>query len=389
MSTLLSDIDVLTQDYVGNYSTGTTKDDIRYRAINRSIEFNKRMVGLPNDEEIYSFYFSADQLFYDLPSKVSEALYLMYNNKLANTRGNQFEYFNYPEILQGAGNTPANKWSLTGINGKKQLIISASNKYGGVTLFNLDTIAEWAASDDASGLAVDSTFKYSGAGSMSFDITDSAGVATLTATGLNLDLQDLFDKYGFIKMQSWMTDNDIDDISLKLQSSSGNYYTITITLADDGTAFIQDDWQKLGFDTQNAVATGTPDLTAITQISIEYTLGASFTSATDFRLDSIFTTYPDKMDLIHLSNIKGYAADGVTEKTTLDTATDILYYSDDYDDFTDLIAQRAAINLWPQLLGDKEAYQLLKNDYKTNLKSFARRWPRKRVQGSFRTSLRR
>lgn len=386
---LLSDIDVLTQDYIGNYSTGTVKQNIRYRAINRSIEFNKRMVGLPNDEDIYSFYFSADQLFYDLPAKVSEALYLMFNNPLANTRGNKFEYFNYPEILQGAGNTPANKWSLTGINGKKQLIISAANKYGGITLFNLDTIAEWAASDDASGLEVNSTVKYSGAGSMSFDITDSAGVATLTATGLNLDLQDLFDKYGFIKMQSYMTDNDIDSIALKLQSSDGNYYTMTITTADDGTAFIADDFQKIGFNTKNAVATGTPVLASITQISIEYTLGSTFTSATDFLLDSIFTVYPDKIDLIHLSNVKGYATTTGAEKTTLDTATDVLYYSGDYDDFTDLIAQRAAINLWPQLLGDKEAYQLLKNDYKTNLKSFARRWPRKRVQGSYRTSLRR
>jgi len=386
---ILSDIDLLTKDYIGNYSTGTSKEDIRYRAINRSIEFNKRMIGLPNDEDIYSFYFSADQMYYDLPAKVSEGLYLMYNNPKANTRDNKFEYFNYPEILQGAGNTPANKWSLTGINGKKQLIVSASNKQGGVTLFNLDTISEWTASDDASGLTVDGTFKYSGAGSMSFDIADSAGVATLTASGLNVDLKDLFDKYGFIKMQSWMTDNDIDSIALKLQSSPGNYYTIAITIADDGTAFIQDDWQKLGFDTQNAVAVGTPDLTAITEFSVEYTLGASFTSAADFRLDSIFTTYPDKLDLIHLSNIKGTNAAGTVEKTTLDTSTDILYYSDDYDDFTDLIAQRAAINLWPQLMGDKEAYQLLKNDYKTNLKSFARRWPRKRVQGSFRTSLRR
>jgi len=385
----LSDIDLLTKDYIGNYSTGTSKEDIRYRAINRSIEFNKRMIGLPNDEDIYSFYFSADQMYYDLPAKVSEGLYLMYNNPKANTRDNKFEYFNYPEILQGAGNTPANKWSLTGINGKKQLIVSAFNKQGGVTLFNLDTISEWTASDDASGLTVDGTFKYSGAGSMSFDIVDSAGVATLTASGLNVDLKDLFDKYGFIKMQSWMTDNDIDSIALKLQSSPGNYYTIAITIADDGTAFIQDDWQKLGFDTQNAVAVGTPDLTAITEFSVEYTLGASFTSAADFRLDSIFTTYPDKLDLIHLSNIKGTNAAGTVEKTTLDTSTDILYYSDDYDDFTDLIAQRAAINLWPQLMGDKEAYQLLKNDYKTNLKSFARRWPRKRVMGSFRTSLRR
>ena len=387
--TTLGDIELLTKDYVGNYSTGTSKQDVTYRAINRSIEFNKRMVGLPNDEDIYSFYFSADQLFYDLPAKVSEGLYLMYNNKLANTRGDKFEYFNYPEILQGAGNTPAKKWSLTGINGKKQLIVSATNKYGGVTLFNLDDVTGWAASNDASDLSLDTTFKYEGSGALSFDITNSAGTATITKTGISLDLQDLFDKFGFIKFQSYMSDNNIDGITLKLQSSSGNYYIITVTVADDGTAFVEDEWQKIGFDTQNAVAVGTPDLSAITELSIAYDLGTGFVSAVDFRIDNIFTTYPDKLDLIHLSNIKGTNAAGTEEKTTLDTATDILYFADDYDDFADLIAQRAAINLWPQLLGDKEQYQLLKNDYKTNLKSFARRWPRKRVQGSFRTSLRR
>lgn len=389
MSTTLQDVILLTQDYVGNYGTGANRIEIIHRAINRSIEYNKRMVGLPNDESIYSFYFSADQFFYDLPANVIEPLYLTYNKKTSNNRANRFEYFNYPDVLQGIGNANERKWSMANINGKKQLIISARNEYSGQLIFSLDDITNWTASDDASDLSSDTNQKYQGTASIAFDITNSAGYATLTFTGLNLDIDALFERYGFIKLYTYMTDNNIDAVTLRLQSSAGNYHTITVTLADDGTAFAQDEWQKIGFDTQDSVITGTPDNTSITQISIEFELGLGFTSAADFRIDNIFTSYPDKLDLIYLSNVKGTDTTGATEKTTLDNPTDILWYSDDYDDFTDLIAQRAAINLWPHLKGDKEQFMLLKNDYKENLKSFARRYPRKRVAGSFSHYLRR
>lgn len=385
----MQDVDNLTKDYCGNYSTGTSRDDVRYRAINRAIEYLKRVISVPNDEEIHTFWYTDDQFFYDLPAKFAEALELKYHNPLSNRPDNKWGYFDYPHVLQGVGGTRARRWSVTSINGRKQLVVVGNNGLTGQTLLTMDSIDDVAVDDDASGLEINNITRYEGTGAIQFDITNSAGVASIVFTGLNIDLEELFERSGFLKFWAFMTDNELDSIAIKLQSSTGNYYTITTTTADDGTAFVENEWQKIGFHTEDAVATGTPDLTGITQITFEFDLGAGFVSATDFLIDQLFTAFPEQMDLVMYTNVKGTDSTGATEKTELTSADDILLFSGDYDDFTDLIAQRAAINLWPQLRGDKEQYILLKQDFNDNLKTFGRRWPRKRVQGVFRHSLRR
>lgn len=388
MSTTLSNVRELTRDYIGNYSTGSAKVDQIDRAINRSIERIKRDVGLPADEDIYTFWYTQDKLFYNVPSTFREGLYVAYNNKNANTNANQWDYFDYPTVLQGAGGQRHNRWSFTGINGKKQLVMVGYNGQTGNTILTCDTTTDVAASGDASGLAIDTITKVEGSASLSFDITDSTGTATITFSNLNLDLKDLFDKHGFIKMESYMSDNDIDDVTIKVLSSTGNYYTIAATLNDDGIDFVQDEWQKIAWHTDDKVAVGSPDLTAITEIAVSFGLGSTFTSAVDFRIDNIFTAYAEKMDFVYFTNAKGTDSAG-TAKTELNSEDDILYYSGDYDEYTTLIAQRAAIYLWPQLRGDKEAFLLLKGEHKEEIKSFVKAYPRKRRQGQFRHTLKR
>ena len=76
-------------------------------------------------------------------------------------------------------------------------------------------------------------------------------------------------------------------------------------------------------------------------------------------------------------------------RDSLDDDGDILYYGNEYMDYTELIAQRAAISLWTQLRGDNEAYVLLERKFNDNLKTFARANPRRRIQGTFNTYLKR
>lgn len=387
MSTTLQDIDNLTKDYCGNYSTGTAKSDVRYRAINRAIEFGKRVLTTPNDEDVFSFWYSDDQLFYDLPAKFLEALELKYNNPLANRNDNKWDYFDYPSVLQNAGGSRRNRWSVTNINGRKQLVVVGYNGLQGQTLLTMDSTDDVTAEDDAASLELNTLTRYEGVGALQFDLSNATGIGTIVFSGLNLDLEELFERSGFLKFFLFAaTGSSIDDITLRLTSSVGNYYTMNVTVADDGTAFASNEWQKIGFHTEDAVTTGTPDVNAITEISIEFDTNAALV---DVLIDQLFTAFPERMDLVMLSNIKGTAADGTTEKSVLDSGDDILNFSEDYDDYADLVAQRAAINMWPQLRGDKEQYILLKQDFNDNLKTFARRWPRKRVQGVFRHSLRR
>lgn len=388
MSTTLSDVRILTRDFIGQYSTGSAKEDQVDRAINRAIERIKREIGMPADEDIHTFWYTQDKLFYNLPSTFREGLYVQYNSKNANTLGNVWDYLDYPTVLQKAGGDRDNHWSFTHINGKKQLVMVGYNGHQGRTLLDCDTAENTAASGDASNLTVDEITKVQGSASLNFDITDSSGTATITFTSLNIDLEDLFDKNGFLKLWVYMTDNDIDDVTIKVQSSSGNYYNIIATQNDDGVDFVQDEWQKIAWDTSDKVAIGSPDLNNITEIAVSFGLGTGFTSAVDFRIDDLFSAYAEKMDFVYYTNAKGTDSSG-TAKDTLDAPDDILYFSGDYDEYTTLIAQRAAIYLWPQLRGSIEHYQLLRQEHRSELKVFARAYPRKRKQGQFRHTLRR
>jgi len=391
MSTTLQNLVNATNDVIGNYSTGSVRTDVTYRAINKAIERIKRNIATPADEVIHSFWFTQDKFFYNLPSAFTEALYVKYNTKTANNPYNGWDYFDYPSVLQGIGGSRKNRWSVTHINGKKQLVMVGYNGIQGQTLITMDSITDpvATASADASGLALDSITKDEGTSSISFDLTDSTGSGIITFTGLDLDFDELFKQHGFLKLRVYMTDNNIDDVTIKVQSSSGNYYTIVATLNDEGVAFTQDEWQTVAWHADEKITVGTPDLTAITEVSFEFGLGSTFTSATDFRIDNFFSVFAEKMDLVHYTNKKGTDSTGATDKTELTAPDDILYYSGDYDEYTDLIAQQAGIILWPQLRGDKEQYTILKQDFKENLKSFARAWPRKRMMGQFRHSLKR
>ena len=390
MQVTLSDLLELTNDYTGNYSTGVVDDAVKYRAINRAFEYVKRNLGIPSDEDIYSFYFSADQMYYDLGENVDETLALVYNDDRLNDMADPWEFRVYPEILHKSGNPRKKEFSITNINGKKQLVVLGYNRYGGQQLFTMDNSADWVASGDASGIATDTNQYYEGTGSLSFNIVKSSSTATVTNSNVHLDLSTLFTQHGFIKCWTYKTSLNVSTIAVRLYTDNSNYYTITVSVADDGTAFLANSWQKIGFAANNAVIVGSPNPTNITKVAFMFGLGASFTSAADFRIDDVFTMFPDYLDLVFYSSYKGTNAAGTSNKIILDTLADIATFGSSYPDLIDPIAQRSAINLWPQLRGDKDAYALLKADLNENMKGFSKRLPRKRTQNaSFRHILRR
>jgi len=380
MSTLtVQDILDNVGDLTGNYNTGTEDPDAKIRAINRSIEYFKRKIGFPCDEVIQTFYFSADQLFYDLNDNFDESIKVLYHNPQANIPSVEWNYYNYPDILRDTGESGNSKYSFTTINGRKQLVMFGSNLMGGQVLYNFDTIDGWVASGDASNLAVDEFQKYNGTASLSFDIVNSTGTATLSVSDLSQDFENLFTKNGYIKFWTWMSDNNIDDVTLKLKTDNSNYYSITVDTTDEGNDFTENGWIKLGFAANDAVTVGTPDVNNITSIQIDYDLGVGFTSATDFRIDYMFLTYPDQMDLIYYSSDKGTDTTGVTTKQILTTASDIVKIGDFFYDYVDLIARKAALNLYPQLRGDKEWYSTYVADLNDAMKTMSRIFPKKRT----------
>lgn len=387
MSITLQDLLNELDDASGNYDTGSVSLAIKKRHINRAIEWSKRKLGFPTDERIQEINFSEDQLYYNTNSDFDEALYLFYNEESENIPGDNWEPALYGDILRRRGEGDRRHlFGETHINGTKQVAIHGYNKRGSSTLYDMDSVGDWTVDDDASNLTLDENQKKFGSGSLNFDIVNSAGTASLINASANFSIKELILNDGYIKFWNYMTDADIDDVTLWLYQTDSKYYTITETDQDDSTAFEANKWTKLGFGLENRVEVGSPDIDDnITKIRIEYDLGAGFVSATDFRVDQIFQVFPDKLDFIYKSNIKGTDSAGTTNKTTLGELDDIALLG--HDDLAPLIGMRAAITLWPALRADAEWYRAYKVDLRELLRDFARRAPRVRTAGSRSTRL--
>lgn len=384
MSTTLNDLQLLTRDYIGQYSTGTVNDERVIRAINRSIEYIRRQVSLPSTQQTHTFLFSIDNMYYDVPENFSEALYMKYREDRMNEIYGAFEYFDYPQILE---NRTHNRWSIVHNNGKPQILIKGANQFGTTLLESADDTAGWAVSGDGSDLTVDTYQKTQGIASLSFDVTRSSGAAQLTKTVNPSDLRYIFERKAFLKADFYITE-PIDSLTIKVRSSAGNYYLATATQTDRGLPFPTDEWFTVNFEVENMIVVGAPDTQNITSYEFEWELPVGFSPAVEFRFDNFRVLFPEEVQMFFISSIKGTDTSG-NPKKDLDNPTDILSFSDMYDDYADIIAQRAAITLWTQIRGDIEAFMVLRQDFRENMLSFTKQYPRRRVQGSFKHKLKR
>jgi hypothetical protein len=389
MQLKLQDVLNQTKDEVGNYSTGIIQDERIIRAINRSMEYLKRRLGFPSDEKVFSFLYSADQMFYDLDEDFDESVLLCYKDNAYNRPSREWSYFTYPEVLRQVGSSPDFLYSVTTMNGRKQLVVVGHNVRNGTTIDTMDSFSGWSAGGDASNLRLDTYKKYSGDGSLQFDITHNTGIAYLEKT-VSLTLKDLFLNDGFLKFWTYLTDDNLEDIAIKLYTTPTSYYTITADTTDDGSPFSIDEFLKIGWNVNDAIATGTPDPNNITKIRIEWDIPSDFGSATDFRANMLFDSFPDEMKLVYYSSYKGTDSTGATNKIILDTVSDIVAIGDYFPDYIGLIAERAAIQMWNQLKGDKTAYSMLVSKFNDDMKTWGRVYPRKRSMiNTYSTKLRR
>lgn len=397
MSIFWSDLQSQTQDYTRNYTTGSTSLANLDRAINRAIEYFQRRLSLPSDRRIFKFYFTQDNLYYTLPSGFNEAIGLFYDNQLNNVPANQWNFRPDMDILAISGlgsSSPTGSsaigdkfWGFTTINQLLQIAMLGSNKNPPAIINPISSLTGWAASGDASALAVDSNIFQTGNGSLSFTITPSAGTATLSLTGNTFDLSTYVNNNGLFQFYVDFTTTNFTNVQLILQSSVGNFWTGTITKKVDGTAWTTGTpFNKLGVYFNDMVSTGSPVKTAINTIKIVFTEGAGFTTQQNMRINYLFGTVPDYMDLVYFSSFKGYTT-GSSPKTDINvfnyngsTANngDTLYFGDFAPDLIGPICKRAAIEMIPQLRQDKDFYTSYKQETEDWIKQFGKIYPRRR-----------
>lgn len=388
MSIAVSDVLLRVGDHVGNYSTGQADVAQKIRAVDSAVNYLKRKIGFPGDERKYSLLFGSDVMYYDLPVDFQESITLNYQNSSYNVPANYWDYRPYQEILARTGMFGHNTWGhITAHAGRHQLLLSGQNINQGTTIETFD-MNVWTPSGDASAATLDTVVKVQGSASQRFTITHATGTATLTSPTLALDLRDFVEQRGAFRCYFFLpTVTDLTNLKIRYQSSTGNYYEATATNQADGTNFEANEFNLVSFSTVGAVATGTPDLSSINEIQLIWTTGAGFGTQASCRVDWLYTIIPDELDLIYYSKYKGTDASGATQKVTLTSESDIITLD---EDFIEPISLKAALYLAPQLLRDATFQQLYQAEFTDVIRTWARSWPRKRIENNYlRTVLRR
>ncbi len=132
----------------------------------------------------------------------------------------------------------------------------------------------WAVGGTGSNLTTNNTNFVVGAGSLQFDSTvGSAYVENSTMTSVNLS--------SYVNQASlfvWVymaTGSNLTSVELRWGSSSGNYYSLSVTQNQQGNAFVNG-WNLCQFDWASASVTGSPDSSAIGYLRVTLvTLGTN------------------------------------------------------------------------------------------------------------------
>lgn len=163
--------------------------------------------------------------------------------------------------------------------GNKFIKINNNLLVTGVLLNQVDTISGnglWVASNGATNLTQDNSYFINGASSsLSFDTLSVLTTATLTNS--TMDAVDLSEQY--LQAHQFLytflpTASNFSSVELRFGSSASNYYSETFTMTQSGTAF-EDGWNLLDGDWADATTVGTPDITAIDYIQVNWTYDGS------------------------------------------------------------------------------------------------------------------
>lgn len=374
-------------DLVANYTTGSVDLGNRMRAINSAIEYIKRRMTLPSDEVIQKISFTQDNMYYNLNSDFNEGLFVFYDDPTLNFPGNNWNYAPYGDILRMSGRQFSNQnyFSWTPINGKMQLMLFGRNLNQGQTLNTFDSISNPATivSNDAENPRIDNNIYKEGSGSLAFDIDPSltgSGMATVKFT-TNFDFTKVLQNSGLFKLWVWLASTNISEIILTLYTDASDYYILTASAFDDASAFSTglDTWKKVQFSFTGSSVVGSPAISNITSMQIDFVLGAGFTITDGFRIDDLYTVFPDLMDLVYLTSYKGTDTTGATSKIFLTDPADIPAFGNFVPDMIDVVAYRAAIILVPQILSNAEFRQMYIAESEEVMKVVGKSWPRKRV----------
>lgn len=379
----VQDILLAIGDYTKNYTTGTVDLGGKLRAANRAVEYVKRRMTLPSDETITSFYFERDQLYYTAPIDVNEPIGLLYTNANNNTPRTQWNWVPYQDLLRLTGTGQSNFWSHTTINGYMQVIMLGYNLTGGSILQSFTMLSGFSGQNDATTLTIDNNIWSVAPASLEFTINPTLGHGKGSIYfPFPTDITTLHQKSGTIKLDAYLPSLNLSSINMVLGTDSSNYYVFSCTNTDNGNPFVLNQFNRLHWSfLDGPTIVGSPTDSNITYCRFDFVENGSFGSSpiSGFRIDNMYSIFPDQMTFIYNTKYKGTDTTGATSRINFTSPTDIPAFGQYAPDLVDPIALRAAWILEPQLRADKDFMQMYRAECEDQLRNFGRIYPRKRT----------
>jgi len=157
-----------------------------------------------------------------------------------------------------------NMFTMNFNTGIKTIRINAPLLNAPVILNQVEGIATngtWATGGTASNLAVNNTNHVQGAGSLQFNVTTGSGFIE-NSTMSQVDLSTYTNQSSLFVWVYVPTGSQLTSVNLRWGSDSSNYYSGTVTLNQQGVAFVSG-WNLCQFVWSSASTTGSPVTTAI------------------------------------------------------------------------------------------------------------------------------
>jgi len=140
----------------------------------------------------------------------------------------------------------------------------------GVQLGDFNELTGWSATDDAGNFSIDNINYVKHNSSIQFDLSGATGNGTVLYTAVTpLDLSYYLNQGYFFVWVYLPTASNFTDVWFAWGSSLNDYYSQTVSLTQQGTAFV-DGWNLLAFPWLGATIGGWPNPKSIKDVAISF-----------------------------------------------------------------------------------------------------------------------
>jgi len=227
--------------------------------------------------------------------------------------------------------------------GKKYIRITSPQFLQGIVLNQANVVTgngTWVTGTNASGITTNNTNYYQPAGSSVQFNLNQTGIASTgsvnNSTQSPIDLTTHLNQSTLFLDTFLQTGSGVTGITLKWGSSSSNYYSVTATQSQEGTAFVNG-WNVVAFPWNGATVVGSPIVSSITYVEVDYAYNG--TLQTGVLLNNVTSNLPNIMNMEYYSKyFFSDATTGAFQETVTDDSNLINLDTESYNLFFNLVA---------------------------------------------------